>query len=108
MDPPRTVFSLSSATDHPCARGQGRGFVFEIHGLFAEVLGKDTGLSRGMGGSMHLWDQARGFYGSVPIVAGNVVTKDGRAGVQTGEMVRVTPTGVERMHSLPRGFGRIG
>ena len=43
-----------------------------IHGLFAEVLGKDTGLSRGMGGSMHLWDVPRGFYGSVPIVAGTV------------------------------------
>jgi pyruvate dehydrogenase E1 component alpha subunit len=25
-----------------------------------------------MGGSMHLWDQPRGFYGSVPIVAGTV------------------------------------
>lgn len=42
------------------------------------------------------------------VIQPNVVTKDGRAGVQTGEMVRVTPTGVERMHSLPRGFGRIG
>jgi len=40
--------------------------------LFAEVLGKETGFSRGMGGSMHLCDQAHGFYGSVPIVAGTV------------------------------------
>ena len=40
--------------------------------LFAEVLGKETGFSRGMGGSMHLWDQPSGFYGSVPIVAGTV------------------------------------
>ena len=36
--------------------------------LFAEVLGKKTAF-QGMGGSMHLWDQASGFYGSVPIVA---------------------------------------
>lgn len=43
-----------------------------VRKLFAEVLGKDTGHSRGMGGSMHLWDQPRGFYGSVPIVAGTV------------------------------------
>jgi TPP-dependent pyruvate/acetoin dehydrogenase alpha subunit len=43
-----------------------------IRGLFAEVLGKDTGLSRGMGGSMHLWDEPHGFFGSVPIVAGTV------------------------------------
>ncbi|MDB3914688.1 thiamine pyrophosphate-dependent dehydrogenase E1 component subunit alpha [Alphaproteobacteria bacterium] len=40
--------------------------------LFAEVLGKKTGFSRGMGGSMHLWDKPNGFYGSVPIVAGTV------------------------------------
>ena len=43
-----------------------------LHRLFAEVLGRSTGLSRGMGGSMHLWDQPNGFYGSVPIVAGTV------------------------------------
>lgn len=42
------------------------------------------------------------------VIQPNVVTKDGRAGVQTGEMVRVTPTGVERMHGLERGFGHIG
>ena len=40
--------------------------------LFAEVLGRDTGLSKGLGGSMHMWDQPNGFYGSVPIVAGTV------------------------------------
>ena len=42
------------------------------HKLFAETLGKETGYSKGMGGSMHLWDQPNGFYGSVPIVAGTV------------------------------------
>jgi TPP-dependent pyruvate/acetoin dehydrogenase alpha subunit len=40
--------------------------------LFAEVLGKETGFSKGMGGSMHLFDQSNGFYGSTPIVAGTV------------------------------------
>jgi len=44
----------------------------DIFKLFAEVLGRDSGLSRGMGGSMHLWDQPNGFYGSVPIVSGTV------------------------------------
>ena len=38
----------------------------------SEILGKKTGLSKGMGGSMHLWDGSVGFYGSVPIVAGTV------------------------------------
>jgi pyruvate dehydrogenase E1 component alpha subunit len=50
-----------------------------LHGLFAEVLGKETGLSRGMGGSMHLWDQPNGFYGSVPIVSGTVSLAVGAA-----------------------------
>ena len=44
----------------------------DFYRLFAEVLGKETGFSKGMGGSMHLWDQPNGFYGSAPIVAGTV------------------------------------
>ena len=40
--------------------------------LFAEVLGKESGFSKGMGGSMHLIDQNNGFAGSVPIVSGTV------------------------------------
>jgi pyruvate dehydrogenase E1 component alpha subunit len=43
-----------------------------LHKLFAEILGRSTGTSLGMGGSMHLWDKPIGFYGSVPIVAGTV------------------------------------
>tara|TARA_Y100001968_G_C19441438_1_gene762770 strand:- start:1102 stop:2139 length:1038 start_codon:yes stop_codon:yes gene_type:complete len=43
-----------------------------IRSLFAEVLGKSTGFSKGLGGSMHLWNADNGFYGSVPIVAGTV------------------------------------
>lgn len=47
--------------------------------LFAEVLGKPLGLSRGMGGSMHLCDPSVGFRGSVPIVAGTVPLAVGAA-----------------------------
>ncbi|MDC3027518.1 thiamine pyrophosphate-dependent dehydrogenase E1 component subunit alpha [Candidatus Pelagibacter sp.] len=47
--------------------------------LFAEVLGKETGFSKGMGGSMHLIDQSNGFYGSTPIVAGTVPLAVGAA-----------------------------
>lgn len=43
-----------------------------IYKLFAEILAKETGFSKGMGGSMHLFDQSNGFYGSTPIVAGTV------------------------------------
>jgi TPP-dependent pyruvate/acetoin dehydrogenase alpha subunit len=60
------VFGAHRSHSHLLALGSS------LHKLFAEVLGKDTGVSRGMGGSMHLWDQPRGFYGSVPIVAGTV------------------------------------
>ncbi len=51
----------------------------DFYRLFAEVLGKKTGFSKGMGGSMHLWDQPNGFYGSVPIVAGTVSLAVGAA-----------------------------
>ena len=43
-----------------------------VHKLLAEVLGKNTGASRGMGGSMHLIDLANGFMGTVPIVAATI------------------------------------
>ena len=47
--------------------------------LFAEILGKKTGFSKGMGGSMHLIDKNNGFYGSTPIVAGTVALAVGAA-----------------------------
>jgi len=42
--------------------------------------------------------------GQTVVIQPNVVTRDGRAGVQTGEMVVITSTGVERLHTMPRGF----
>jgi len=51
----------------------------DFYRLFAEILGKDTGFSKGMGGSMHLFDQDSGFYGSVPIVSGTVPLAVGAA-----------------------------
>ncbi len=41
------------------------------------------------------------------VVQPNVITHDETAGVQLGEMVRVTEAGCERMHSAPWGFLRI-
>jgi Xaa-Pro dipeptidase len=46
--------------------------------------------------------------GMTVVVQPNVTTTDGRAGVQTGELLHVTSTGCERLHSYPRGLGRIG
>jgi len=50
-----------------------------LHHLLAEVLGKDTGCSRGMGGSMHLLARANNFFGSVPIVGATVPIATGAA-----------------------------
>jgi Xaa-Pro aminopeptidase len=42
--------------------------------------------------------------GMTVVVQPNVTTPDGRAGVQTGELVLITPTGVESLHRMPRGL----
>jgi len=47
--------------------------------LFGEILGKDNGSSRGMGGSMHLYEPAIGLLGTVPIVAATVPIAAGAA-----------------------------
>ena len=64
----------------------------DFYRLFAEVLGKATGLSKGMGGSMHLFDQPNGFYGSVPIVAGTVSLAVGAA--MAAKMQKTSDIGV--------------
>jgi len=53
-----------------------RGSVYK---LFAETLGKLDGCSKGMGGSMHLYDSSIGFGGSVPIVGASVPIATGAA-----------------------------
>lgn len=40
------------------------------------------------------------------VVQPNVVTSDHKAGVQVGELIRVTRTGFERLHGAPRGMFR--
>lgn len=42
------------------------------------------------------------------VVQPNVITRDEKAGVQMGEMVRITKTGWERLHTAPQGLLRIG
>ena len=45
--------------------------------------------------------------GMIVVIQPNVVTPDGKAGVQTGEMVLITKTGIEPFHAIPRGFLRV-
>jgi len=42
------------------------------------------------------------------VVQLNPVTKDGKAGVQFGELVRVTKTGFESLHRTPHELFRAG
>ena len=44
-----------------------------------ELFGKDTGVSRGMGGSMHFFDKENGFMGGWGIVGGHVAVAAGAA-----------------------------
>lgn len=46
--------------------------------------------------------------GMTIVIQPNVVTPDESAGVQTGELVLVTPGGAERLHDYERGLLRIG
>lgn len=50
-----------------------------LDGLIAEVLGRETGASAGMGGSMHLYAPEAGFHGSVPIVGATIPVAVGAA-----------------------------
>lgn len=45
----------------------------------AELFGKDIGVSRGLGGSMHMFDPSNGFYGGYGIVGGHVAVAAGAA-----------------------------
>lgn len=51
---------------HALARG------VEPDALMAELFGKATGVSKGKGGSMHLYDAGRGFLGGYAIVGGHL------------------------------------
>ncbi len=51
----------------------------DVHALIAEILGKATGVCRGMGGSMHLYGKSVGFYGCVPLVAATIPIAVGAA-----------------------------
>ena len=46
--------------------------------------------------------------GQTVVIQPNVVTRDHKAGVQTGELVVITKDGIESLHAFPRGFLRVG
>jgi pyruvate dehydrogenase E1 component alpha subunit len=51
----------------------------DLKKMLAELYGKDTGCSRGIGGSMHLVDLSVGFLGATPIVSSTIPMAVGTA-----------------------------
>ncbi len=60
------VFGTHRSHGHYLAKGGDMGE------LVAEIYGKETGCSRGRGGSMHLIDPENGMLGAAPIVGGTI------------------------------------
>ncbi len=60
------VYSGHRAHGHAIAKGA------PLDRVMAELMGRDTGLCRGLGGSMHLVDVAHGFMGATGVVGGNI------------------------------------
>jgi len=60
------VLSSHRGHGHALARGS------DPERVFAEILGRRTGLAKGKGGSMHLTDLERGFIGENPVVAASI------------------------------------
>lgn len=80
-------------TDDDVMHGYGGGYLPPIIGSNSRPAGKLPELTFAAG--------------MMVVVQPNVVTRDGKAGVQTGECVLITKTGIERLHSAPRGFIRV-
>ncbi len=109
------IFGTHRSHGHFLAKGG------DMNALVAEVFGRDTGCSRGRGGSMHLIDPEHGMLGAAPIVAGTIslavgaalaskIRKDGRATVTffgdgaTGEGVLYESMNFASLQRLPLVF----
>jgi acetoin:2,6-dichlorophenolindophenol oxidoreductase subunit alpha len=67
------VYSGHRAHGHAIAKGA------PLDRVLAELMGRDAGLCRGLGGSMHLVDVEHGFMGATGVVGGNVPVALGSA-----------------------------
>ena len=67
------IFGTHRSHGHYLAKGG------EMSELIAEIYGKETGCSRGRGGSMHLIALEKGMMGAAPIVAGTISLAVGAA-----------------------------
>jgi TPP-dependent pyruvate/acetoin dehydrogenase alpha subunit len=68
-----TLFTSHRGHGHALAKGS------DMQATFAEIIGRDSGLCRGRGGSMHLVDAANGVLGATGVVGGNLALAAGAA-----------------------------
>ena len=68
---------LAVSTHRAHAHYIGKGG--DLKAMIAEIYGKETGCSKGRGGSMHLIDKSVGFMGSTAIVGGTIPIGTGLA-----------------------------
>ncbi len=68
-----SLFTSHRGHGHVLAKGS------DLQAAFAEIIGRDSGLCRGRGGSMHLVDVANGVLGATGVVAGNLPLAAGAA-----------------------------
>ena len=67
------LFTSHRGHGHTLAKGS------DMRAVFAEIIGRDSGLCRGRGGSMHLVDAANGMLGATGVVGGNLPLAAGAA-----------------------------
>ena len=68
-------YVLATYREHAHAYAKG----MSAQEIIAELFGKRTGASKGLGGSMHLFDKARNFLGGYGIVGGHIPLAAGTA-----------------------------
>ena len=73
LTPEDNIISTYREHGHALVRG------IPVEAVMAEMYGKTTGCSRGRGGSMHLFDAGRRFYGGNAIVGGGLPLSIGLA-----------------------------
>jgi len=73
LEPQDTVVTAYRDHGHIMARGAS------ARSVMAELFGKDAGITRGVGGSMHLADKDLNFFGGYGIVGGHVPLAAGAA-----------------------------
>src|SRR5262245_25416256 len=73
LTPADTLFTGHRGHGHVLAKGS------DTQAVFAEIIGRETGVCRGRGGSMHIVDAANGVLGATGVVGGNLALAAGAA-----------------------------